>query len=173
MTSLIENTSIQIPDEFYCPITGNLMEDPVIVPGGHSYERASILKWLQVKEICPLTRKPLSVDDLTPNRALKYLIDEIRGKITEEHMINTARKINLGELDGLKFTPHVSSYVSGNKVHVKLSSKCSGKNNSLNIGFVIDTSGSMDQEAIIQDENKISNKDARMRELENWLNNLN
>ena len=26
---------------------------------------------------------------------------------------------------------------------------------------------------IIEDENKISNKDARMRELENWLNNLN
>ena len=26
---------------------------------------------------------------------------------------------------------------------------------------------------IIEDENKVSNKDARMRELENWLSNLN
>jgi hypothetical protein len=26
---------------------------------------------------------------------------------------------------------------------------------------------------IIEEENKISNKDARMKELENWLNNLN
>ena len=26
-----------VPDEFYCPISGELMDDPLESPGGHSY----------------------------------------------------------------------------------------------------------------------------------------
>ena len=38
--------TIFVPNEFYCPITGDLMKDPVSEPEGHTYERDAIMKWL-------------------------------------------------------------------------------------------------------------------------------
>ena len=38
--------TIFVPNELYCPITGELMVDPVSDPNGHTYERKAILKWL-------------------------------------------------------------------------------------------------------------------------------
>jgi hypothetical protein len=43
-------------------------------------ERAAIEDWLSRSNISPLTRLPMSVHDLRPNRALKELIDGIRTK---------------------------------------------------------------------------------------------
>lgn len=31
---------------YFCPITIEIMEDPVIAADGHSYERAAIVEWL-------------------------------------------------------------------------------------------------------------------------------
>ena len=39
-----------VPREFYCPITGDLMVDPVSDPNGNSYEKDSIIKWLSKNE---------------------------------------------------------------------------------------------------------------------------
>ena len=39
-------SAIFVPNEFYCPITGELMKDPVTEPEGHTYEREAIMKWL-------------------------------------------------------------------------------------------------------------------------------
>ena len=36
------------PNEFLCPITCELMEEPVTIADGHSYERVAIERWLQV-----------------------------------------------------------------------------------------------------------------------------
>jgi len=38
---------------------------------GHSFERKAILEWIQDKGTCPLTRRPLRLSDLVPNRALE------------------------------------------------------------------------------------------------------
>ena len=35
-----------VPREFYCPITGDLIVDPVSDPNGNSYEKDSIIKLL-------------------------------------------------------------------------------------------------------------------------------
>ena len=35
----------QIPPDFICPITQELMRDPVNTLSGHSYERDAILQW--------------------------------------------------------------------------------------------------------------------------------
>jgi hypothetical protein len=35
------------PDEYLCPITGEMMSDPVIALDGHSYERSAIEKWFK------------------------------------------------------------------------------------------------------------------------------
>ncbi|KAL6858848.1 hypothetical protein ACP4OV_017850 [Aristida adscensionis] len=67
--------SLMVPDDFLCPITLEIMTDPVIVASGQTYERRSIQKWLDSGERrCPKTRQPLAHLSLAPNYALKNLI---------------------------------------------------------------------------------------------------
>ncbi|TKY67344.1 U-box domain-containing protein 13 [Spatholobus suberectus] len=64
-----------IPDDFRCPISLELMKDPVIVSTGQTYERACIEKWLQAGHgTCPKTRQTLTSTVLTPNYVLRSLI---------------------------------------------------------------------------------------------------
>ena len=58
-----------------CPITQEVMEDPVVCADGHSYERSAIEKWLQTKSTSPSTNAPLLHKNLVPNHALRNLID--------------------------------------------------------------------------------------------------
>ncbi|RLN03797.1 U-box domain-containing protein 15-like [Panicum miliaceum] len=73
--SLDKCPSLMIPNDFLCPITLEIMTDPVIVASGQTYERRSIQKWLDSGErTCPKTRQPLAHLSLAPNYALKNLI---------------------------------------------------------------------------------------------------
>ncbi|TYG61009.1 hypothetical protein ES288_D07G113900v1 [Gossypium darwinii] len=64
-----------IPDDFRCPISLELMKDPVIVSTGQTYERSCIEKWLeQGHGTCPKTQQALSSPALTPNYVLRSLI---------------------------------------------------------------------------------------------------
>ncbi|KAI3969172.1 hypothetical protein MKW92_047870 [Papaver armeniacum] len=64
-----------IPDDFRCPISLELMKDPVIVSTGQTYERTCIQKWLDAgHKTCPKTQQTLSHTALTPNYVLKSLI---------------------------------------------------------------------------------------------------
>ncbi|XP_077239126.1 plant U-box 13 [Tasmannia lanceolata] len=64
-----------IPDDFRCPISLELMKDPVIVSTGQTYERSSIEKWLDAgHNTCPKTQQLLSGTALTPNYVLRSLI---------------------------------------------------------------------------------------------------
>ncbi|KAM1725133.1 hypothetical protein ACFX11_016177 [Malus domestica] len=67
--------SLMIPHEFLCPITLEIMTDPVIVASGQTYNRESIQKWLDTNHrTCPKTRQTLAHLSLAPNYALKNLI---------------------------------------------------------------------------------------------------
>ncbi|GAB2274349.1 U-box domain-containing protein 13 [Dionaea muscipula] len=67
--------SINIPDEFRCPISLELMKDPVIVSTGQTYERCCIQKWLDAgHSTCPKTQQTLTSHTLTPNYVLRSLI---------------------------------------------------------------------------------------------------
>jgi len=64
---------LKTPDEFVCPITYEVMQDPVCASDGHTYERSAIEEVLALPEErrrSPLTREPLQ-ESLFPNRALK------------------------------------------------------------------------------------------------------
>lgn len=64
------------PDYLLCPITSELMKDPVITTTGISYERAAIVQWLKSgRSTCPVTRGQIRVSDLFPNRALKEAVE--------------------------------------------------------------------------------------------------
>lgn len=74
-----EEYQMEIPSYFVCPISMQLMKDPVTISTGITYDRQSIEKWLFSfnNATCPVTRHPLSaVDDryLTPNHTLRRLI---------------------------------------------------------------------------------------------------
>ncbi|XP_024020108.1 U-box domain-containing protein 15 [Morus notabilis] len=72
---LTKSPSLMIPHEFLCPITLEIMTDPVIVASGQSYERESIQKWFDSNhKTCPKSRQTLSHLLLAPNYALKNLI---------------------------------------------------------------------------------------------------
>ena len=65
-----------MPASFFCPITGDVLVDPVVAGDGHTYEREAILEWLRRRRESPLTRQPLDVAGLNPNIALRKAIEE-------------------------------------------------------------------------------------------------
>ncbi|KAF5195784.1 Ring-type e3 ubiquitin transferase [Thalictrum thalictroides] len=73
--SFMNHRSPVIPDDFRCPISLELMKDPVIVSTGQTYERSCIRKWLDAgHKTCPKTQQTLLHTALTPNYVLKSLI---------------------------------------------------------------------------------------------------
>lgn len=72
----MESLSSGIPDEFICPITRELMKDPVIASDGYSYEREAMESWIHKKKrTSPMTNLALPSLVLTPNRTLKMAIN--------------------------------------------------------------------------------------------------
>ena len=65
-----------LPPQFLCPITNELMRDPVTTADGHTFERTAILKWLESHSTSPLTGLRLEHKNLAPNHALRALIKE-------------------------------------------------------------------------------------------------
>ncbi|XP_047154277.1 U-box domain-containing protein 1-like [Vigna umbellata] len=66
-----------VPDEFRCPITLDLMRDPVIVSSGHTYDRTSIGQWINSgHHTCPKSGQRLIHTALIPNYALKSLVQQ-------------------------------------------------------------------------------------------------
>ncbi len=68
-------------ESFFCPISQEIMKDPVITPGGVSYDRKSICDWLKKNKTCPLTKTNLCENDLITNYALKCTIEDYIKKI--------------------------------------------------------------------------------------------
>ncbi|XP_077254019.1 plant U-box 8 [Tasmannia lanceolata] len=65
-----------LPDDFKCPISLEIMSDPVILSSGHTFDRVSIQRWLDSgNRTCPITKLPLPPHpSLIPNHALRSLI---------------------------------------------------------------------------------------------------
>ncbi|KAG6652457.1 hypothetical protein I3843_05G007500 [Carya illinoinensis] len=68
---------VQIPYHFRCPISLELMRDPVTVRTGQTYDRSSIESWVATgNTTCPVTRAPLTDFTLIPNHTLRRLIQD-------------------------------------------------------------------------------------------------
>jgi hypothetical protein len=68
---------IEVPQYFICPISLQIMKDPVTAITGITYDRESLEQWLFTSKntTCPVTKQPLPKDsDLTPNHTLRRLI---------------------------------------------------------------------------------------------------
>eukprot|EP00621_Florenciella_sp_RCC1693_P014673 CAMPEP_0182531388 /NCGR_PEP_ID=MMETSP1323-20130603/8823_1 /TAXON_ID=236787 /ORGANISM="Florenciella parvula, Strain RCC1693" /LENGTH=270 /DNA_ID=CAMNT_0024740935 /DNA_START=255 /DNA_END=1063 /DNA_ORIENTATION=- len=97
--------ALQIPPDFICPITQELMRDPVNTLSGHSYERDAILQWFAGGTTkCPLTGVMLGSRHLTPNHNLRKAIENFREKMPhlkdqQNQLDNLAAAIKLREAD--------------------------------------------------------------------------
>ncbi|XP_062196343.1 U-box domain-containing protein 19-like [Phragmites australis] len=61
-----------------CPITLELMTDPVTVATGQTYDRASIKKWIKNgSRTCPVTGERLRSAEVVPNVAVRGIIDQL------------------------------------------------------------------------------------------------
>mmetsp|Transcript_2953 Transcript_2953/g.9956 ORF Transcript_2953/g.9956 Transcript_2953/m.9956 type:complete len:81 (-) Transcript_2953:1645-1887(-) len=73
LDSVLENS-------FRCPISMEIMSDPVFAADGHTYERVEIERWLQTRDTSPLTNEKLPHKMLTPNHNLRSQILEYQQK---------------------------------------------------------------------------------------------
>jgi hypothetical protein len=81
-----------------CPITGEMMIDPVICVDGHTYERAAILNWLSSHNTSPMTGLPLASKNLIPNIALRNIASDGFNNIVEQKSTDVIDRAGQPEL---------------------------------------------------------------------------
>ncbi len=64
-----------VPENFKCPISLEIMQNPVILESGITYDRKNIEEWMKHHNTCPLTRKKIQ-KIVFPNNILKTMIHE-------------------------------------------------------------------------------------------------
>lgn len=70
-----EKDPAAVPEEFKCPLSKELMRDPVIISNGQTYDRPFIHRWLKSgKRTCPETQQVLLHTTLTPNHLIREMI---------------------------------------------------------------------------------------------------
>ena len=66
-------------NDFKCPISQDIMEDPVMAADGYNYEKNYIQNWLKRKRTSPMIPSMnIKNKDLRPNRLLKSQINAWR-----------------------------------------------------------------------------------------------
>eukprot|EP00964_Phaeocystis_antarctica_P077593 scaffold48181_cov63-Phaeocystis_antarctica.AAC.2 len=69
-----EAGEVAVPDQYMCPITADIMTDPVITVDGFTYERTAISEWLRTKDTSPSTGATLESKTVIPNLSLRSII---------------------------------------------------------------------------------------------------
>jgi len=70
-------SNIAVPEHFLCPISSQLIRDPIILATGETYDRAFIQAWLQAgNRTCPKTKQVLPHLILTPNYLVQSMIEQ-------------------------------------------------------------------------------------------------
>ncbi|CAB9519140.1 SAM and U-box domain-containing protein 1 [Seminavis robusta] len=67
---------LSILDLFVCPITEQLLRDPVIDRDGNTFERRALVKWIKEEGTSPITRRPLMVQQLYDNTTLLLVLTQ-------------------------------------------------------------------------------------------------
>lgn len=71
-----------VPEDFICPITYEIMTDPVMCNDGFNYERSAILEWFSNdKNTSPMTNSVLITTDVYDNEKLKSEIESYLKKL--------------------------------------------------------------------------------------------
>lgn len=126
------------PPEFICPITHNIMSDPVICNDGHSYERSAISQWFARHQTSPMTNQVVSTD-LISNISLRKMIQDSQSQPITPDIINVSVHSPSPEIKILK---HNTTFcISCEDLEVR---------NDVHFVLAIDNSASMQESAGIQ-----------------------
>ena len=129
-----------IPSEFMCPISMDLMTDPVIGNDGHTYERSAITEWLTNHHVSPLTRQPMTTANLNTNFALRGAIE--RWKLSNEAAPPPLEPLVPADSKGFS----VTAYKAADKMYLDIKTTHTTPMETILIA-VLDVSGSMDTSA--------------------------
>ena len=148
----MEESKVNVPTNFYCPITGDLMKDPVTDKEGNSYEKSQIEEWLKHKQTSPITRKPLYIIDLSPNIALKRSIDSIRDQLKEDQLTIATEQFSaeIKKFTNLQSEIKLNSYYLDDKLFVNIQTPDIDVRPPADIVLCIDVSYSMFDEATLK-----------------------
>ncbi|KAK6939213.1 U-box domain [Dillenia turbinata] len=113
-------------DAFVCPLTKQVMQDPVTIENGHTFEHEAIEKWFREcresgrKPVCPLTLKELRSTDLNPSIALRHTIEEWSARNDAAQIDMARRSFTLGSsetdtLQALTYIDHMCQKSRSNK----------------------------------------------------------
>jgi Ran GTPase-activating protein (RanGAP) involved in mRNA processing and transport len=104
-----EQEEESMPNEYFCPITQEIMEDPVMARDGHTYERASIQRWFSMgNQTSPKTGARLPSTDLIPNYSMRSLIQDLKGakkQRKKQQEEKSGDEIKKNEEDMIKLLP--------------------------------------------------------------------
>jgi hypothetical protein len=110
------NESYQEPafEAFMCPLTRQVMHDPVTIETGQTFEREAIQKWFREcrdngrKPTCPLTQKELGSTEISPSIALRNVIDEWRTRNEEKELEKACDSLKSEDDDTLRALVFIS-----------------------------------------------------------------
>ena len=81
------------PEQYICTLTGSVMLDPVQDNNGHVYERAAIVRVLSRDPRSPITRTPLTVQDLRPADSVRNAIAADAAALQEAQQAAQQRQV--------------------------------------------------------------------------------
>ncbi|CAN1163092.1 U-box domain-containing protein 43 [Linum perenne] len=115
-----------IYDAFICPLTKQIMRDPVTLENGQTFEREAIERWFKEcrdsgrKLVCPLTQKELKSIELNPSLALRNTIEEWTARNDAVQLDIARRSLNLSSpeseiLQSLQYVQYICQNNRSNK----------------------------------------------------------
>jgi ankyrin repeat protein len=93
---------ILAPEEFICPLTRKLINDPVVTCDGQLYERQAIEEWLKTNDINPVSKLPLKNKELISLPFLKRQIQSFVSTNQVSNIENFFDVIEKGDISKLK-----------------------------------------------------------------------
>ena len=141
-----------VPEDFYCPITGELMKDPVSDPEGNTYEHDSIMRWLSTNSTSPMTRSPLIESQLVKNHGMRKSIESIVSKLSEDQLRIRSRIV---QEEMKPFTEplqdiQLQTSVKDDSMYVSIQTPTMSQRAPVDLVLCIDVSGSMSSEATLK-----------------------
>ena len=123
------------PNAFICPITLNIMSDPYSDSDGNTFEKYAIFEWVNAHHNSPITRNPMTVSSLKPNRALKELIDDYLKTQNTTSSTTTQTNPSVVVTEDVKLDREPVNIIMVADVSGSMSSICDNKNSTESMNF--------------------------------------